>query len=270
MDANLPEAVTKFWQFLFPSILHLGLLVGLAIYLAPAVLGGSRRLLVASNARGILRLLRSKTAEALGINKLAPFLTLFLILLAMVIANDMARWVGNNTPPVLLWSSPDDLFAAQRSQDLLTIWERYPNVKDPLELESIIEELFLEHRDNSGYAFWSDRASWVEGLFERMKFYLLWIVLWAVIGVRQRTGAPIKRGLALFTVALVAAWLVVAYSVHAHRELVGAEIEVAERWTARTAPSAAPEDIQQRVLALDRNTSRETRPWHLGLPSWTW
>ncbi len=273
MDGNLPDVVADFWKFVWPSMIRLSLLLGLLFYLAPRTLGAFRLRLEKSSAEGLLAALHSKTAEAIGLNKLAPFLTLFAMLIVMVVINDTVRWVGQLLPPDLFFTSPTDLVATGRAEEILAIWQHFPNVRNIHELDAVIENLYDEHADGSGFAFWQDRVELSDQLFYHSKFYILWALVCAWIGLRAGSrGTLVKR---LFVVILgltTAATVSGAYMVHSYRHRSESEIIVARQWLARSETeviSAEELDGRRRLLA-EAQQRMDGGWWQLGLPSWTW
>jgi hypothetical protein len=271
MDANLPESAYALWRFLFPSVVHLGILIGLLFFLAPTTLDLGRARLRTSNTEGLLAALNSKTAEAIGLNKLAPFLTLFVILLLMVVANDTARWVGDVMPPVMFWTSPNDLLATGRTEELLNIWGHYSNIRNVEQLTDKINDLYNEHSTNSGFSFWQDRVRLADTVVDRIKVYTLWSLLCAAIGLRQRRHALAKRLAVVLSLLTVCFALSVAYAVHSYSHFSESRIIVAQRWSSRSDPIAvSSEEVAARRQALTGDRAWQTTWWRLGLPSWTW
>lgn len=273
MGDDLPEAVVAFWRFLWPSTLHLGVMVGLLLYLAPRSLDLCRELVRRSATASLLAALRSETAEAIGLNKLAPFLTLFVILLTMVMANDIAQWSGGVLPPEILWSSPADILAIGRDEQLLAIWDRYPSVETASQLGALIDDLYTEHAEGSGYSFWQDRVDFSAQVFHRLKFYALWALICSFIGFRQGGRRPLMKRLCLVVLpALIgASVLSVGYAVHSYNRFTEGKIWVAHQQTVRTPPvEVSLQEVERRRSELAHPSGRGEEWWQLGLPSWTW
>ena len=112
--------------------------------------------------------------EALGISKLAPFLTLLVVVFVLIVAIDTARWVGGSLPPVILWTSPDDIIATDRTEDLLDIWDHFPNVRNAGELAIVVNELYSQDRDKSGYSHWRGQGRNRATSFSRSRSSILY------------------------------------------------------------------------------------------------
>lgn len=272
---ELATAATEFWNFLWPAAAHLAVTVAIVLFLAPQVVPLLISRLRKAPVRRIVRFLRSKTAETLGLPKLVPAAMVFLILLVLVIAADLADFVGKNLPPTLLWTSPYEYVALGKIGELEEIWRHLPSDARMADMTTLIKERWAEKGQMSGYAFWGRRQNLVIDFSDRMKFYCALAFVTAICGFRLRRNDRflVLKRLATVVVLLIGLYtLSIAYAVHCHKGLVRGQLRLAAQWAAAEAASADHTEEQMISLREYLQAEKNSSPswWRLGLPSWTW
>lgn len=271
---DLANAATEFWNFLWPAAIHLGVTIGIVLFLAPRLRTYLKTRCQKLPVRRTVRFLRSKTAEALGLPKLLPVVLVFLFLLVIVILTDVADIVGDATPPTLVWSSPADHVSLARSADLLLIWQTLPSGTTVNDLSSHIKEQWKATGQNSGYKFRERRVGRAGAIMERMKFYFLLALLALGLGRRLGTGWRLlfKRFVVLAALLTSVYGVSIAYAVYSYSRLVEGQIIVARKWAVVQEPKYkhTQEELDRRKELLQRHQTDGDSWWGFGLPSWYW
>src|SRR4051794_19106198 len=95
--SEVQQSVQQAWDFTWPPVVLLAIMIGLVRFLAPSFYETIRNRLSAeapsrwSRARAVL--------HHLGISKLLPVIALFLIVFILFLTNSVVHLVGNAIPP---------------------------------------------------------------------------------------------------------------------------------------------------------------------------
>lgn len=268
--SDLTASVTQFWNFFWPAALSLVATLAIVRYCAPSVPSQLWRALAMLPLRRTVRFLHSKTAEALGVPKIIPFVTLFLVLLLLVIHRDLVHFVGRELPPTILWTSPHGFIANASDSDLLLIWRQLPENTDLGQLARYIESKWAELAQDSGYRHFQERHARLSALAESLKFYFALLCILVALALSGRIQVKRRRVLLLSLFFCACFSLNMAYLIHTQKKLLESKVSVVRDFAALKPVSASAELDERRAQDIQRRREFDMSWWGFGMPSWSW
>ncbi len=268
-------AATTFWNFIWPSVIHLGITIYIILFICPQIKSLIKQRLLSIKFQRLIKFLHSKTAEVMGLPKLVPISLVFLFLLGLVIINDLAKFVGSNTPPVLIYTGPYKYLSVVSDKHLQDIWQALPDESDLHDLSRYVSNAWEKNRSSSGFSFWEKKAHKTNNIIHHLKFYLVlvWVLTILVIINNKCSALLFLRFIKAITLLLLLYSISITYAIHCQKSLIRGQL--IEARGAANVQSTTKKNIKSNVIELRQQMlecakKRDMRWWTLSLPSWTW
>jgi hypothetical protein len=185
---DIQETIGQFWSSVFPSAIRIGLMVILFFMLVPfsEVINA-----VQPSLESGIKYLSQQDVQAIltfyGLDKLMPFLVLFLMLLIISVTD---RLIFILSP---LWFVDINLLEHNIflkkvfDGDLAFIWAEYPTIEDSSELEYLIDYLVTKEnpvvKQVTGVDYWYTKKNESYSILDYLKFLNLWFLAISVFSM---------------------------------------------------------------------------------------
>jgi hypothetical protein len=186
--SEVQQSVQQAWDFTWPPVVLLFLMVALVRFLAPVTFSATWGRLLSEAPPGWTRV--RVFFHRLGVSKLLPVAFLFLIVFTLFLTNSAVHLVGNVIPPRISYR-PDVVFARIIDEKRLAcLWSFVP-WSDFRDLQSIVSKrVHAEEKIDEGVKHWSEERDTAYRRFDAAKFLAAWALFW---GLWETRIASLRR-----------------------------------------------------------------------------
>jgi hypothetical protein len=200
--SGLVKAVHEFWDFIWPPVICLVILLSIMRYLAIDTLKSIWERGARSRPTSAAQRSAYKTLKRFGLDKLLPIAAAFCLLFLMDVARTTVLEVGRALTPTI--SYRDDVWFAQHSRnvDVRCLWSYYGDEPTLTEFgEEIRQTLGEEKAVNKGASLleevndWEARDGSAHVALSACTFFATWAIFWAAVEVfrTRKTPQPGRR-----------------------------------------------------------------------------
>ena len=221
---DIQETIGQIWSSILPSVVRISLMIIVTFLLVP--FSEFIKFVQPSLENGI-NFLSQEDVQAImtfyGLDKLMPFVVLFLFLLAIAITD---RLIFVISP---LWFMDINLLEhniflkkADR-EDLAFIWAGYPKIETTSELEYLIDYLVTKEnpivKQVTGVDYWYTKKNESYSVLEYLKFLNLWIIAVSIFSM-VKGYLPFWLFIGYFAAFLLIQYLVISYIFYQRTKLI--------------------------------------------------
>lgn len=217
--SNLLKTVQDFWNFLWPPIICLLLLVGLSWVLATDTSHSVVVWALSLNPRLSDSSALARTLKSMGLSKLKPLVAAFCLVFLLNLTDVVVMTVGNLLPPILVCRTDLLLLAHSDDERFDCLWSRFP---DATRMSYLRVDLMWavdqeEHQDRNSPAvenihYWEEEGAKAARGFYACKFFILFCAACGLVEViyARRFWKPVIRAVACAAVLAVVGCLFLA------------------------------------------------------------
>ena len=211
--SGLVKAVREFWDFIWPPVICLAMLVIIARVVAAGTVARIWTWVKIAKPKPESQLAAAKTLKHFGVDKLVPFALAFCLLFALDMVRATVVMAGDAMSPKLVY--PYDIWLAQRANDdrFKCLWMYYGDFPKLSEFQNHMDRTLTEEeaRDKNSRLLismgqWEEQNGKAAASFAACKFFIAWALLWATLEmVKEKTvWKPVSRFLICLAVFLIA------------------------------------------------------------------
>jgi CheY-like chemotaxis protein len=188
--SSLVKAVQDFWNFVWPPVVCLVILLGTIYAVAPSAASRVGKLLTRLRPSPSSQLSAAKNLKRFGLDKLLPILAAFCVLFLMDVARTMVVLVGDALPPSISYRY--DLWFLQHASDerIPCLWAHFDDAPRLNELQNDIERTLSESEATSknSHVFenirnWNEQSGKAHTAFSACKFFIAWALFWTLVEI---------------------------------------------------------------------------------------
>lgn len=188
--SGLVRAVQDFWNFVWPPVVCLAILLGTIYAVAPSAASRVGTLLARLKPSPSSQLSAAKNLRRFGFDKLLPLLAAFCVLFLMDVARTMVVLVGDALPPSISYRY--DLWFLQHASDerIPCLWAHFDDAPRLNELQNDVERTLSESEavSKNSHLFenirnWSEHSGKAHTAFSACKFFMAWALFWTLVEI---------------------------------------------------------------------------------------
>lgn len=262
--SDLTQSVRDLWNFAWPTIINLILIISILIYICPRVKTLLKLKIKDRHRRFLIRLKDSEALKLLGIPQMIPFLTLFAIIFLLFITQNIASVIGSFLPGRLSYNPTALLIHSVPPEELKQLWMKYPQIQSVEDLEKILEvkyqEVFAQDENALGYGHWTQKLGRMAQLQSYLKFYALWAfasLLYALY-LKCYKFKALRRTIYVLLAILVVFAFSVNYMVYCYSQEAIGKVYAVSTYSSLSSDLEEPsvkqlKQIESNISSLDRN-----------------
>jgi hypothetical protein len=272
--SGLVKGVQDFWEFIWPPVICLVLLLGIPALLAPSVLTAGLQHLERLRPDSPHQVTVFKFFKRFGIDKLVPVIAAFALVFLLDVLRNAVFFAGTAIPPNISYDTNRLLLYHGREGNIQSLWFKTGKPADFFRVQQRIElalgEAEAAHKDRelSDVHFWSERAGHDYSAFGASKFFVLWSAVFCIIGIRKHdpNRRPLLGGVLIMLFFIVAAGIFSIRFVYATEQSFYAQTHLADAATTGTLPDCPGENnpctaYRQMIDAMANNPSYHAAHW---------
>jgi hypothetical protein len=274
--SGIQKGVKDVWEFLWPSVVLLLLLGGIAFFLARETFADLIQWFFSSQSTIWNNRSFYKNLKRFELLKLIPLIALFLIIFVLYITQESIPRIGEILPGAITYRPGPLLAHSANDDDLARVWALFPTISNLDYLEEAINQRLPARTPESSSApalsnldFWSDEYNHAIRSFNIVKTLVLWLIICAILGVvkSKRFARTISRFFICFFILCIAGAHFTAKQVYAIEQMGYAEAGAAQVLIVPSVSNATPiteEQITQskeRVETWRREHTDSANPW---------
>ncbi|HEX7155059.1 MAG TPA: hypothetical protein VF618_26520 [Thermoanaerobaculia bacterium] len=267
--AEIKAAVRDLWEFVWPPIVLLIVLVLLARFVAPLRVERLRERLGGVIDREKIAALRT-AAEQMGVATALPIATLFFLIFILYVTSTTVITFGSMLPPSIATSSEASLARSLGDADVACLWSRYSADGELLHLAELARAEGKVKTTSESLDYWIDRRDRFGAAFDALKFIALWALVWAFAeGLASRAwGRALIRVLPALVLTLFAVVASIAMYLFASQQIVHAR--AADLRTLLASAPCTPAVTLSNVQATELAALRRDELWSLESSSFSY
>lgn len=296
--SGLVKAVHEFWNFIWPPVICLVILLFTIRYVASGTVKSIWDWLARSRPASTSQRSAYKTLKRFGLDKLLPIAVGFCLLFLMDVSRTTVLGVGQVLTPTISYRY--DIWFAQHSanSEVRCLWSYYGDAPSLGEFGDYIEQTLSEEKALNkgaglleGVSYWEAREGSAHTELSACTFFATWAIFWAAVEVfrTRKTPTPgrrLGRRLAGCLIVLAAAAGFFFYrQIWAADQAQFSRISAAKVFLAQKSakpPCSGMTEAQRKSFddvvereKIDMRDSRERRWWEIGGLSaykigWAW
>jgi hypothetical protein len=202
--SEVQQSVQQAWEFTWPPVVLLVIMIALVRLLAPASYVAFQRRLSLELPSRWARV--QAFLHHYGFAKLLPVAVLFMIVFTLFLTNSVLHLAGNSIPPRISYR-PDIIFArAVDEKQLACLWSFFPWA-DVGSLQSIVNKrVEAEDKVDDDVQNWREARDRAYRRFNAAKFLTVWALFW---GIAERRRGRIRSGRLAVALAVLASMVVI-------------------------------------------------------------
>jgi hypothetical protein len=272
--SGLVKGVQDFWNFIWPPVICLSLLLGIPALLAPSVLTAGLQRIERHWPDSPHQVTLFKFFKRFGIDKLVPVITAFVLIFLLDVLRNAVLFAGTALPPNISYDTNRLLLYHARDGDIRSLWFKTGKPADffrvQQQIEFVLGEAEAAHKDRELHDvhYWSERAGRDYSAFGASKFFVLWSAIFCIIGIRKRAPGrrPVLGGVLMTLFFMVAAGVFSIRFVYAIEQSFYAQTRLADTASIGSMPDCVGENnpcsaYQQMVEAMTNNPSYHAAHW---------
>jgi hypothetical protein len=277
---GLQKGVKDVWEFLWPSVVLLILLGGIAFFLAREPFVNLGRWLFSSQSAIWNNRSFYKNLKRFELLKLIPLIALFLIIFVLYVTQESVPRIGEILPGAITYRPGPLLAHTTNDDDLARVWAFFPTISELDYLEEAINQRLNATPESSNAPalsnlnFWSGEINRTERSFNIVKTLVLWLLICAILSfIRTRKFAQtIGRFFLCLFILCIAGTHYAAKQVYAIEQMGYAEAGAAQVIIVPSASNATPITEEQLTQSRERvdtwkkgHTKSDNPWWEFGL-----